>query len=604
LPTILISFSILSKEFEMKNLSLNSKILSILSIFVASATLIATVGIIKMSAIDDSLNKMVMNTVPRVVVAKTMSQETSEMANLEKVFILDETKEGKAKLSESMDKLEVHVREEISDLLKKSKTEMGRQNMHDILSLMDQWHPINAQIRALALSGKNEEAIALARGSSREIMLKIDEVLNAFVLRNVGFMETDAQESAALYRSSRDFIIIMSVLSILSGIMLAFFVLRSVNRAIAQVIEGLNESSTQVTAAALEIAASSQELSQGATEQASSLEETSAAVEEMNSMVQRTADNAQQSNDTARGSGESASRGKRVVEDMKTAMVNIDQATAGLLNAVSQGSKGLEDVVKLITEISEKTKVINDIVFQTKLLSFNASVEAARAGEHGKGFAVVAEEVGNLAQMSGNAAKEISTMLESSVKRVQSIVAQTQNGVESLAADSKLKVAFGKKVALECGEVLDEIVSKVTIVSQMSHSISTASDEQARGISEITKAVTQLDQMTQQNAAVSEEAASAAEELSAQAESMQAIVRTLIRTIHGSHVGEQSRETVKARAPVTIATREPVRKSNVVPIGAKKSTQQARRNSVTSSLRAVSGDTRVPSEDDQRFRDI
>lgn len=422
----------------MKNFSLNSKIVSILSIFVIAATLISVVGILKMSEIDDSLSKMVSGTVPRVVIAKTMSQEMSEMANLEKVFILDETKEGKAKLAATMDSIEVHVRQEITDLLKASKTDLGRQNMHDILSLLDTWHPINTEIRTLAIAGKNEEAIALARGTSRDIMLKIDAILKEFVIRNVGFMDTDAKESSELYRDSRDFIIIMSVLSIFTGLMLAFFVLRSVNRAIAEVIDGLNESSTQVTSAALEIAASSQELSQGATEQASSLEETSAAVEEMNSMVQRTADNAQQSNETARVSGDSANRGKRVVEDMKAAMVDIDQSTSGLLNAVSQGSKGLEDVVKLISEISEKTKVINDIVFQTKLLSFNASVEAARAGEHGKGFAVVAEEVGNLAQMSGNAAKEISTMLESSVKRVQTIVSQTQSGVESLAADSKI----------------------------------------------------------------------------------------------------------------------------------------------------------------------
>ena len=72
----------------------------------------------------------------------------------------------------------------------------------------------------------------------------------------------------------------------------------------------------------------------------------------------------------------------------------------------------------LISEIGNKTKVINDIVFQTKLLSFNASVEAARAGEHGKGFSVVAEEVGNLAHMSGNSAKEITQLLESSINRV------------------------------------------------------------------------------------------------------------------------------------------------------------------------------------------
>lgn len=165
-------------------------------------------------------------------------------------------------------------------------------------------------------------------------------------------------------------------------------------------------------------------------------------------------------------------------------------------------------------------------------------------------------------------------------------------------------MALGKKVALECGDVLDEIVGKVTIVSQMSHSISTASDEQARGISEITKAVTQLDQMTQQNAAVSEQTASAAEELSAQAESMQAIVQTLIRTIHGSAQNLQTGEAFHSQSRPVTQHRQTVSHSKVLHLGAKKSAQQTKRTAINSSLRAVSGDAMIPAENDPRFREI
>jgi methyl-accepting chemotaxis protein len=182
----------------------------------------------------------------------------------------------------------------------------------------------------------------------------------------------------------------------------------------------------------------------------------------------------------------------------------------------------MAETVKVIEQIDKKTKVINEIVNKTELLSFNASVEAARAGEHGKGFAVVAEEVGNLARMSGAAAEEIAALLEESINKVNQMV-----------ADTKRNVDVGAEVARECGGVFEEIVQNVSSVSGMATEIATASGEQARGCSEITKAMNQLDQMTQQNSATSEEAAASAEELSAQAESLRAAVAYLVRTISG-----------------------------------------------------------------------
>jgi methyl-accepting chemotaxis protein len=208
---------------------------------------------------------------------------------------------------------------------------------------------------------------------------------------------------------------------------------------------------------------------------------------------------------------------------------------------INESNAQIGEIVKVIREIDSKTKVINDIVFQTKLLSFNASVEAARAGEHGKGFAVVAEEVGNLAAMSGGAAEEISSLLESSIQKV-----------ESIAGLTKTKVEGGTVVAQDCGSVLDDIVKSVTSVTKMAGEISSACTEQSQGVQEITKAMNQLDQMTQQNAATSEEAASAAEELSAQAESLNSLVRTLTQAVEGGSSNEVTQEAparTKATAP-------------------------------------------------------
>jgi methyl-accepting chemotaxis protein len=199
----------------------------------------------------------------------------------------------------------------------------------------------------------------------------------------------------------------------------------------------------------------------------------------------------------------------------------------------------------VISDIGDKTKVINDIVFQTKLLSFNASVEAARAGEQGKGFAVVAEEVGNLARMSGNAAKEISDMLDQSILKVRTIVQETKSSVQNLVEQGKSKVASGSEIAKECGHVLEEIVVSVSTVSRMSGEISVASSEQAQGVQEITKAVHQLDEVTQKNSATTHETATAAQHLASQADSLKHIVENLVMTVDGKVSGSYTDNVVE-----------------------------------------------------------
>jgi methyl-accepting chemotaxis protein len=182
-------------------------------------------------------------------------------------------------------------------------------------------------------------------------------------------------------------------------------------------------------------------------------------------------------------------------------------------------------------------------------------VEAARAGEHGKGFAVVAEEVGNLARMSGSAAKEISALLENSTQRVDGIVRESKAKVGALVSAGQVKVGEGTVVAKRCGNILEEIVNGISSVTQMSGEIATASQEQSRGVTEITKAMAQLDQTTQQNAAASEECASAAEELSAQAVSLRAAVATLVATINGG----ETAATVSVGPAATVHVLRPKR---------------------------------------------
>ena len=216
-------------------------------------------------------------------------------------------------------------------------------------------------------------------------------------------------------------------------------------------------------------------------------------------MIDKSTGYATLSTKKSNNSYEIAKDGQAMVVEMRDSMSKINDRSLGILAEVEKSHTEIGNVVSVIQEISDKTKVINDIVFQTKLLSFNASVEAARAGEHGKGFAVVAEEVSNLAQLTGRAAKEITGLLTESTHRVHQIISFSNSMVKETIDRNKMHVENGVDVARKCEQVLKNVVDNNFEVNEMTREISSAFNEQSMGIRNISEALSQIDQSVQQN---------------------------------------------------------------------------------------------------------
>jgi methyl-accepting chemotaxis protein-2 (aspartate sensor receptor) len=229
----------------------------------------------------------------------------------------------------------------------------------------------------------------------------------------------------------------------------------------------------QVSHAAAEIAAGNTDLSSRTEEQAAAVEETAASMEQLSSTVKQNAENAHHASKLASDASQTATLGGKQVGDVVLTMQQI-----------SSSSK----------RIAEITSVINGIAFQTNILALNAAVEAARAGEQGRGFSVVASEVRTLAQRSAQAAKEIEGLIAESVERVNT----------------------GAKLVESTGRTMQDIVQSVTNVRDIMGEIASASDEQSRGITQISQAIVEMDSTTQQNAALVEQSAAAADSLEEQ----------------------------------------------------------------------------------------
>ena len=350
--------------------------------------------------------------------------------------------------------------------------------------------------------------------------------------------ESKENVAMASTKATWHFVFVMAF-NIFIALVFATWVAVLISKTIDDQIKILSRNSVEVSEASKSIADQSTKLSESATEQAAALQETVAAVDEISAMVGKNSESALRSKEVSSQSREAAERGRHTVETMLNSMNDINATNEQIRTQMEESNRGMSEITTLINEIGTKTKVINEIVLQTKLLSFNASVEAARAGESGKGFAVVAEEVGNLAQMSGNAAKEISDLLEQSVQKVHSIAEETKMKVDRLMVDAQEKVTAGSANVQECSDVLNEILSQVSSVDSLVSEIAVASQEQALGISEISKAVSQMEQVTNQNSSVANASSSSAEKLNIQAQGLDSVVQQLVKQIRGGSQSEK-----------------------------------------------------------------
>jgi methyl-accepting chemotaxis protein len=250
--------------------------------------------------------------------------------------------------------------------------------------------------------------------------------------------------------------------------------LSDMQTSLASVVTSVRDGSEGVATASAEIAQGNIDLSIRTEQQASALQETASSMDRLSSMVKQNADNARQANQQAVSASSVAVKGGEVVGQVVETM------------------KGINDASKKISDI---ISVIDGIAFQTNILALNAAVEAARAGEQGRGFAVVASEVRSLAGRSADAAKEIKSLINTSVARV----------------------AQGTELVDQAGITMAEVVSSIRRVTDIMGEISAASSAQASGVAHIGQAVAQMDQATQQNAALVEEMAAAASSLKTQA---------------------------------------------------------------------------------------
>jgi methyl-accepting chemotaxis protein len=523
----------------MKNLTVKKQ-LSLA--FGALAALVIVVSLFSLRDLSES-NDRFAGYVSGPAERETLATELLAFANLRAIGVRDmvlvktDADRGSAKT------MAVKSHEELETRLKALKeavataadvTARDRTLIAAIEKVESQYAPVALAIVELAASGRNEEAIEKMNVECRPLLASLLEVSEEYLDYSKEQATLTVGVSEAAYVAERAMLLAISGFAVAVAAALGWLITRRLVASLGaepadlsgvaqRIAEGdlgpvvgmeqapagsvlasmgtmrgqlvgligqVRSSADSIATASAQIAQGNNDLSGRTEQQASALEETAASMEELSSTVKQNADSARQANQLSLSTSAVAIKGGDVVGQVVETM------------------KGINDSSRKIADI---IGVIDGIAFQTNILALNAAVEAARAGEQGRGFAVVASEVRNLAGRSAEAAKEIKSLINDSVERVEQ----------------------GTVLVDQAGATMTEVVGSIKRLNDIMGEISAASSEQSAGVSQVGEAVAQMDQATQQNAALVEESAAAADSMRVQAHQLVQAVAVFRLLEHG-----------------------------------------------------------------------
>lgn len=280
--------------------------------------------------------------------------------------------------------------------------------------------------------------------------------------------------------------------------------------------------------------------------QKNSIEKSSAASHEISSIVTMTADASQELDLKAKDSYQAVLSSSTDLEELKKMINEVNISSQVLQKSVENGLKSIAGVTETMAEIKEKSKIINDIVFQTKLLSFNASIEAARAGEYGKGFAVVAEEMGNLAKASGEASKEIEEILNIGVEKTKEQITLVSNDLEKVTTQTIAHINLISKKTDELSNRFIQLSEYSSETEEKAKQISNATAEQNIGVQEIASALQTLETTSSELDAMSSRTHSSSAEMALRVEE--------INNLYQSFLSELNLRVIKTIKPFDFKT--------------------------------------------------
>jgi methyl-accepting chemotaxis protein/methyl-accepting chemotaxis protein-1 (serine sensor receptor) len=453
---------------------------------IALALGVAWLGIATVSSFRQQFDHTVTVTAHNLDLSETVAATSFQMLASQRGVVLAAFSKDDAEMTaydrafhDSLGKL----RKDLAEINAGTVIEENRALISDVSGRAAEWERHYDRLMRSCAAQNPSEANQIRKADIIPLSDRISEDASRMIRLQTEKLQSEKESMADKQASSTIFSLVLTIMCTAAGVGCIFLVL-SICRKLRRDIGELAESAGQVAGAAAQVSASSQSLAQSASENAASLQETAASSDEISSMSRQNAGNTDTAMSLVTDSQRKFDETSGKLEHMVVAMDEINASSA---------------------KISRIIKVIDEISFQTNILALNAAVEAARAGEAGMGFGVVADEVRSLAQRCTQAARDTATLIE----------------------DSIAKSEDGKEKVDEVAGAIRSIIEEAAKVKRLMEQVSAGSQEQMKGIDQVSRAVIEMEKITQNSAASAEEGASVAGQLMSESESMRNVVERL-----------------------------------------------------------------------------
>ena len=527
----------------MRSWSFNRKVqLSSLAI-VAVGLLIASISLVGMRKFGRSLDTLSRGFEETSIINR-LESTTRDIRQLESDAILEPYLEQMAaypkRMSDAYKDLDSSIR-----LLETTTSDSEQvKKLDELKKAIAKRREISEKIISQSVNGESESAFnlsAIADETTRALEEKINRSIEGITITERNQLSNLKKEAVRQERTWLYWIGFITFVAITLGALSTQTLFRSTGRGLKRMSESLNESAGEFLDASKQCSIATSLLAKTTSSQADVLEKAAISIESLISSAGVSHEEIRKISDQASDCSVQSLKGKLSTARIVTVFEDLNRSNADFLVQIEMSNQKIEEMIKIISELHQKTKIISDISFQTKLLSFNASVEAARAGEHGKGFAIVAEEIGNISQLSARAEKELGSLLTEGLQKVDTAIQEMQSKVVDLVTSGREKLNLGSVTIGQSAEVLQAMADNSSHLAKMTQEICDKIRSQSAGLSEINTAMSELAAVTQQDVQHLEECASAADALSEQTESLSGVVRQLTSFVNGHQ--SQTRRT-------------------------------------------------------------